>query len=116
MEHSDWIKEFAGAITICDTEGKILSMNAMAVENFRKDGGEELIGKNVLDCHPEAARIKIKDIMEKRKPNIYTIEKGGKKKLIYQSPWSKDGRYAGLIELVLEIPPVMPHFVRDPLP
>ncbi len=42
-----------------------------------------------------------------------TIEKQGIKKLIYQSPWYVDGRYGGFVELSLEIPAVMPHFVRD---
>ncbi len=113
MKQDHWIKEFSGSITVCDTEGKILSMNATAVETFKKDGGSKLVGKNLMDCHPEAAQAKIKAIMETKKPNIYTIEKAGKKKLVYQAPWYDDGRYAGLVEVVLEIPPVMPHFLRD---
>jgi hypothetical protein len=32
--------------------------------------------------------------------------------MIYQSPWFKDGEFAGLIELSLEIPMEMAHFVR----
>jgi transcriptional regulator with PAS, ATPase and Fis domain len=113
MQHYDWIQEFSGSITVTDTEGKILSMNAAAVETFKKDGGDKLIGKNLMDCHPEAAQAKIKTIMETKKLNIYTIEKAGKKKLVYQAPWYKDGRYSGLVELVFEIPAVLPHFIRD---
>ncbi len=44
--------------------------------------------------------------------NVYTIEKLGVKKLIYQTPWYQDGVFAGLVELSLEIPAEMPHFVR----
>ncbi len=44
--------------------------------------------------------------------NIYSIEKNGVKKLIFQSPWFKNGEYAGFVELSLEIPFEMPHFVR----
>ena len=35
------------------------------------------------------------------------------RKLIYQSPWYRDGAYAGFVELSLEIPAEMPHFVRQ---
>ena len=45
--------------------------------------------------------------------NVYTIEKGGVKKLIYQAPWYQDGEYRGIVELSLPIPFVMPHFVRS---
>jgi hypothetical protein len=31
----------------------------------------------------------------------------------HQTPWLKDGRYAGFVEMSLEIPAQMPHFVRD---
>ena len=48
-----------------------------------------------------------------QRANVYTIEKGGKKKLIYQTPWYKDGQYAGFVELSLVIPAEMPHFIRD---
>ena len=35
------------------------------------------------------------------------------RKLIYQAPWYRDGVHAGLVELSLELPADMPHFVRD---
>jgi hypothetical protein len=44
---------------------------------------------------------------------MYTTEKNGIKKLVYQSPWYKDGQYAGFVEFVLEIPFEMPHFIRS---
>lgn len=113
IPEDSWVKEFAGAITVCDPDGIILEMNDRAAESFKNDGGRALIGKNVLDCHPESARLKIKNLAEERQPNVYTIEKNGVKKLIYQSPWYKDGEYAGFLELTLEIPFEMPHFVRD---
>ena len=71
-----------------------------------------MIGTNILDCHPEPARTKLQQMLESGQPNIYTIEKKGKKKLIYQTPWTIDGQYAGFVELGLEIPETMPHFVR----
>jgi len=51
--------------------------------------------------------------MESKKPNVYTIEKLGQKKLIYQTVWTKKGEVAGLLELSLPIPFELPHFVRD---
>lgn len=113
MSEHDWVKNFPGAITVCDTEGKILEMNAASIEVFRGDGGENLLGADVFACHPKQAREKLQEMMDNQRTNVYTIEKGGKKKLIYQAPWYKDGQYAGFIELSLVIPFEMPHFVRD---
>ena len=113
MSEISWFKEFPGAITICDTEGLILDMNDTAEEIFAEDGGRGLIGKNVLDCHPEPARGQLERMLDKQQKNVYTIEKNGKKKLIYQTPWYKDGKYFGFIELSIEIPLEMPHFIRD---
>jgi hypothetical protein len=111
-DHS-WVKEFPGAVTICDPDGTILEMNDRAAITFEEDGGRALIGKNVFKCHPEPASNKLADMMKARQPNVYTIEKDGLKKLIYQSPWYFNGDYAGFIELALEIPFEMPHFLRD---
>ena len=112
MFNQDWVKNFTGAITVCNTEGIILEMNAEAIKTFQEYGGEKLIGTNVLDCHPEPARTKLKELLQSKKKNIYTIEKNGVKKLIYQAPWYQDGKYAGIVELSLEIPSEMPHFIR----
>jgi transcriptional regulator with PAS, ATPase and Fis domain len=108
-----WVKEFPGAITVCDSGGIIIELNDKAIENFREQGGEKLIGTNLLDCHPEPARTKLKELMEKRQINIYTIEKNGVKKLIHQAPWYIGGKYRGFVELSLEIPHDIPHFIRD---
>jgi len=111
-QHS-WVQEFPGAIFVCDALGKILEMNAKAAKGCQKEGGEKLMGTNVLDCHPEPARSKLKEMLEKQKANVYTIEKGGIKKLIYQVPWYLGGKFAGIVELSLEIPFEMPNFVRE---
>jgi PAS domain-containing protein len=108
----DWIKEFPGAVTVCDEAGVILSLNDRAAETFREDGGLALIGRNVLDCHPEPARSQLAEMLAAGRANVYTIEKNGVRKLIYQSPWYRDGRYAGFVELSLIIPEAMPHFNR----
>jgi transcriptional regulator with PAS, ATPase and Fis domain len=113
MDSLDWIKEFPAAVTVCDAAGIILGMNDRAALAFQADGGRQLIGKSMLDCHPEAARTKTRALLTTRATNTYTIEKNGIKKLIYQSPWYRDGQYAGFVELSIEIPFELPHFVRS---
>mgnify|MGYP000173929417 CR=1 FL=1 len=108
----NWLKEFPAAITVCDPNGIVLEMNDKAAKTFESDGGYALIGKNLLDCHPRAAREKLEAMMKDRAKNVYTIEKKGVKKLIYQSPWYENGEYAGFVELSLEIPFELPHFIR----
>ncbi|MDG6220163.1 MAG: PAS domain-containing protein [Candidatus Thermoplasmatota archaeon] len=107
-----WLHEFPGAATICSTDGTILYMNKKAQETFAKYGGAELVGTSLLACHPEPAREKLRNMLASGEKNVYTIEKHGIKKLIYQAPWYKSGQYAGFVELSLEIPGEMPHFVR----
>jgi PAS domain-containing protein len=107
-----WVREFRGAVTVCDPAGVVLEMNDAAALVFEADGGRALIGRNILDCHPEPARIQLEEMLARREPNVYSIEKRGVKKLIYQVPWHRDGEYAGFLELSLEIPFEMPHFVR----
>lgn len=112
MNFPDWITEFPGAVTVCDTHGLILYMNEKSAATFAADGGAALVGQNVLDCHPAPAREKLQQLMEKRQANVYTIEKNGVKKLIYQAPWFISGNYAGFVELALVIPFDIPHFLR----
>lgn len=111
---NDWIKDAPLAVTVCDEKGIITEMNGKAGKTFEKSGGLSLIGSNLLDCHPEPAKIKLKEMISDpaTPPNAYTIEKNGVKKLIYQFASRKDGKPAGLVELSLELPLNMPHFVR----
>jgi transcriptional regulator with PAS, ATPase and Fis domain len=112
MNVGAWVKEFPCSVTVCDTEGKILEMNEKACRMFQKDGGAGLIGKNLLDCHPQQAGEKIKEMLSSQSVNCYTIEKNGIKKMIYQAPWYQDGRFMGLVELGMEIPFDLPHYLR----
>ena len=82
-----WVKEFGAAVTVCDAEGIILEMNDRSARMFREQGGRALLGSNVLDCHPEAARTKLRLLMEQRQTSTYTTEKHGRRKLVHQAPW-----------------------------
>jgi hypothetical protein len=113
MTDHAWITEFPGAATVSDRDGVILEMNDRAALAYAADGGRALIGSNMLDCHPMAARAKLEHLMATGQKNVYTIEKNGVKKLIYQTPWHENGQYMGWVELALEIPFELPHFVRD---
>lgn len=108
----DWLKQINAAVTICDEQGMIVYMNERSEEVFETDGGKELIGKSVFDCHPEPALSKLKELLSGGTTNVYTIEKNGKKKIIYQSPWRNENAIAGMIEISFELPVEMPHFVR----
>ena len=111
----NWSDNFAGGVTVCDANGIVIYMNDKSAKIFEKDGGKNLIGQSLVDCHPEPARTKLINLMETRGTNAYTIEKAGIKKLVYQSPWYLDnGEFGGLVELSLEIPMEMAHFVRTP--
>lgn len=104
----DWVNEFNGNAMVCDKDGIIVYMNGKATLTY----GEGLVGKNVLDCHPAVAKAKLLQMLEDRKPNTYTIEKGSIKKLVHQAPWYAQGEYKGFIEIVIEIPFDIPHYVR----
>lgn len=108
----DWIKEFPGAITVCSPDGTILAMNDASIRSNESDGGAALIGTDVHGCHPEPSLTKLREFVDRGAPNVYTIEKQGVKKLVYQTPWTVNGRYAGFMEIVLVVPFEMPHFVR----
>ena len=108
----DYFKEADVSVTVCDKEGRIIDMNDKSRKTFLKPGREELIGKNVLDCHPEPAKSLLADMLQHPRRNAYTIEKEGVKKLIYQTPWYENGEYMGFMELSMVIPFEMKHMIR----
>jgi hypothetical protein len=110
---TDWITGFPGAVTVCDRRGVITYMNDKSAKTFEADGGLALVGTNLLACHPEPSRSRVADLLANPRVNAYTVEKRGVRKLIYQAPWFRDGVVQGLVELSLEIPESMPHFVRE---
>jgi transcriptional regulator with PAS, ATPase and Fis domain len=108
----EWIEKLDGNVIVSDAQGRIIYMNERALKQYEKDGGSSMIGKDLLECHSESSRKKIMEIMTTGQKNVYTIEKQGQKKIIYQTPWFADGEFRGIVELSLAIPAEMPHFVR----
>jgi hypothetical protein len=107
-----WFEDLPCSVTVCDKRYKILYLNGRSAEVNASDGGKTLVGKNLLDCHPPDARAKLVKVMASGKPNVYTTEKKGVKKVIFQGHWKKRGRVAGLVEITFELPRHTPHFVR----
>ena len=107
----EWAKEMNCAVTVCDTEGNILYMNNKSCNTFAKYG--DLIGKNLFDCHSPKSIEKIKDMLANGGSNCYTIEKNGIKKMIYQTAWKEDDIVKGLVEISMELPGEMPHYIRQ---
>ncbi|MFA6093092.1 MAG: hypothetical protein WCU88_07250 [Elusimicrobiota bacterium] len=112
MKTGFWVREFPAAVTVCDLRGKALEMNRRSEETFAAYGGAKLLGTNLLDCHPAAARRKMKRLLSSGRSNVYTISKKGCKKIILQLPWYRQGRQAGLVEISAPLPRRVPHFIR----
>ena len=89
-----WAEEADCAVTVCDTEGVILYMNEKARATFAQHG--DLIGR----------------MLASGGTNAYTIEKQGVRKMIYQTAWRERGEIRGLVEISMELPDEMPHYIR----
>ena len=108
----EWFESLPCAVTVCDLDYTILYLNQRSAEVNASDGGKSLVGKNMMDCHPPEAQEKLRKVMASGVPNIYTTEKNGVKKMIYQCHWKRDGRLAGLMEITFQLPAEIPHFLR----
>ncbi|HEX7541933.1 MAG TPA: hypothetical protein VF352_07365 [Anaerolineales bacterium] len=113
MSEGLWVKELPTEIMVCDSDGIILEMNAQAEALFAEDGGRDLLGTNMLDCHPDPARGKLEGMLEKQTANSYFNTENGEKRFFFQSPWYKEGHYAGFVEISFRVPEEIPHFIRE---
>ncbi len=110
----DWVLSFPGAVTVTDRELNILYMNDKSAATYENSGGRKLIGTSIIGCHNERSRGILEQLIATGGQNVYTIDKAGQKKLIYQSGWKDEtGRLMGLVEVSLVLPPDMPHYVRS---
>ena len=86
----DWAKEMNCAVTVCDADCNIIYMNDLSRATF-----------DIM-----------RRLLAEGGSNSYTISKQGRRKLIYQTAWRKDGEVAGLVELSIVLPDDMPHYDR----
>lgn len=109
----NWTDGFLGEITVCDRDGIVVYMNDLSKKQFAKYDSEGLLGKSLIDCHPEPSRTKLLEMLANPIINSYSTEKRGIRKMIHQTPWMEDGEFKGVIEISFEIPMEMPHHKRD---
>ncbi len=102
-----YFDEINVAVTVCDTEGVVLYQNAKSVTV-----NGDVRGQSMFPCHNERSCGIIRRLVEEGGTNVYTIEKKGVHKLIYQTAWREDGVVRGLVEFSIETPSDMPHYVR----
>jgi transcriptional regulator with PAS, ATPase and Fis domain len=107
-----WMRELPAEVTICDPQGTVLALNAAAEVVFASDGGADLLGTNLLECHPQEARAKLEAMLAGQTTNAYFSRENGEKRFFFQSPWYRDGQYAGFIEISFPVPEEIPHFKR----
>lgn len=98
-----WFDEVAYPVTVCDKTGIIVYMNKASIAEFEPDGGKELLGKSLLDCHPEPARAMLAEMLEKQIPHTYISRAAGKEYFVHETPWFENGEYQGLVEVSIEI-------------
>lgn len=103
----DFFNELDCAVTTCDTEGIVLYQNLRSVEV-----NGDVRGRSLIPCHNERSRAIIRRLTDEGGRNLYTIEKRGVRKLIYQTAWREAGRVRGLVEYSIELPDELPHYVR----
>ena len=111
IELAHWADEVDYAVSIANKNCEIIYMNRRSRETFCKNG-ENLIGRNLMDCHPEHARAIIRRLLQEGGSNVYSITKKGVNKLIFQSAWKLDGEIAGLVETSMVLPADLKHFDR----
>lgn len=109
---ANWADGFNGAITVCKRDGIIVYMNDFSIEQFEKYGGVKLMGTNLLDCHPEPSKSKLKEMLQVPSENMYTTEKNGIKKLIRQTPWMQNGEFMGVVEISFVLDTSMQNHIR----
>lgn len=97
------IDQDRSAIVICNVEHEIICMNPAAVFNYAKWGGEQLIGKSLLECHNPESVEKIKKIVDwfSLSPDhniVYTFHNEKQNKDVYMIALREEGKLIGYYE------------------
>ena len=99
-----WSKEVNFPVTICDKDGIIIAMNDKSIELFKDDGGTDLLGKNLIDCHPEPSKSKLIHMLKHQLSNTYIESHNDHKRFVHETPWYINGDYAGFVEILIDLP------------
>ncbi|MDE7078420.1 MAG: PAS sensor protein [Alistipes sp.] len=108
LDFSRWNAELDCAVTVCDTEGTVLYQNRRS-----REVNGDVRGRSLIPCHNPRSQAIIRRLLDEGGRNVYTIEKHGVRKLIYQTVWRENGMTGGLVEYSMELPEQMPHYVRE---
>ncbi|HUV89271.1 MAG TPA: PAS domain-containing protein [Anaerolineae bacterium] len=94
------------AVTIADEDYRIVFMNDLALEHYAAQGGENLIGTDLLDCHNAESQATLRHMYDRYRtgdlaPTRYHIAKqDGHIQSIVLIPLIVDGQFKGIAELL----------------
>ena len=76
----EWAYGMNCAVTVVDTDCRIIYMNERSRLTFAARGGADLIGHNILDYHNDRSKGIIRRLLSEGGSNAYTISKEGMRK------------------------------------
>lgn len=91
------------SVVICNLDHEIIYMNPAAVENYKKRGGEKLIGKSLLGCHNPESKEKIQQVVDwfaadESHNIVYTFHNEKQNKDVYMVALRDNGKLIGYYE------------------
>lgn len=91
------------AVVICDLEHTIIYMNPAAVKNYEKYGGDELVGRSLLECHNRVSVEKIRQVVDwfmadENHNIVYTFHNEKQNKDVYMVALRDEGKLIGYYE------------------
>jgi transcriptional regulator with PAS, ATPase and Fis domain len=104
MKNKQWMDTLDASITVCGQDGEIIYMNETSAIHYQKDGGRTLMGKNLLACHPGDSQEVVRKMLQAPVINLYITDKNGQSTLVYQAPWFRKGKHAGIVEMLIPLP------------
>jgi len=87
-------------------------MNQYSINQFKKYGGEKLIGTSLLDCHFEHSKSKLKQMLKDYPEKMYTTEEDVVRKIILQGPCRVAGEFRSIVEISFKLSSGMPNMIR----
>jgi PAS domain-containing protein len=95
------------SVTIADQDFRISFMNDRAIAFYGEDGGSELIGKNLLDCHNAEQTAVIRDAYARYRAGDLTPtryyhaqKEDSAPESILHAPLIVEGQFRGIAELI----------------
>ena len=97
------IDQDRNAVVICNLKHQIIYMNPAAIKSYAKRGGKDLIGQNIMDCHNEASREKMRQVTDwfAQSPEhnmVFTYHSEKRNRDVYMVALRKDGNLIGYYE------------------